>query len=71
MKLYTFDTGSKKPSSCIHHEAPFCSLAYSYDGLSLAAATTTGQVVLYDVRAKPQPLTVVDAYAYAYEVIDS
>lgn len=62
MKLYTFDTGSKKPSSCIHHEALFCSLAYSDDGLSIAAATTTGQVVVYDVRAKPQPLTVVDAY---------
>ncbi|KAL1559447.1 protein NEDD1-like [Salvia divinorum] len=64
MKLYTFDTGSKKPSSCIHHEAPFCSLAYSDDGLSLAATTTTGEVVLYDVRVKPQPLTVIHAYEH-------
>lgn len=62
MKLYTFDTGSKKPSSSIHHEAPFSSLAYSDDGLTLAAGTTTGQVLLYDVRGKPQPVTVLHAY---------
>ncbi|XP_057788962.1 protein NEDD1-like [Salvia miltiorrhiza] len=62
MKLYTFDTGSRKPSSCIHHEAPFSTLAYSDDGLNLAAATTTGQVVLYDVRSKPQPVTALRVY---------
>ncbi|KAH6769184.1 hypothetical protein C2S51_014520 [Perilla frutescens var. frutescens] len=62
MKLYTFDTGSKKPSFCIHQEAPFSSLAYSDDGLTLAAGTTTGQVVLYDIRGKPQPVTVIRAY---------
>lgn len=62
MKLYTFDIGSKKPSSCIHHESPFSSLAYSDDGLTLVAGTTTGQVVLYDTRGKLQPLTVLQAY---------
>lgn len=62
MKLYTFDTGSKRPSSCIHHEALFSSLAYSDDGLTLAAGTTTGEVVLYDVRAKPQPITILHVY---------
>ncbi|KAL0341350.1 UNVERIFIED_CONTAM: protein NEDD1, partial [Sesamum radiatum] len=40
MKLYTFDTGSRKPSSCIPYEAPFSSLAFTDDGLTLAAAVT-------------------------------
>lgn len=62
MKLYTFDTGSKKPSSCINHEAPFSSLAYSDDGLTLVTGTATGQVILYDVRRKPQPVTVLHVY---------
>ncbi|XP_042027935.1 protein NEDD1-like isoform X1 [Salvia splendens] len=62
MKLYTFDTGSKKPSSCIPYEAPFSSLAFTDDGLTLAAGTSTGQVVFYDVRGKPQPITVLRAY---------
>ncbi|KAL7146904.1 hypothetical protein ABFS83_06G073400 [Erythranthe nasuta] len=62
MKLYTFDSGSKKPSSCIPYEAPFSSLAFSDDGLTLAAGTSTGQVVFYDIRGKPQPITVLRAY---------
>ncbi|CAA2934557.1 NEDD1 isoform X2 [Olea europaea subsp. europaea] len=62
MKLYTFDSGSKKPSSCIPYEAPFSSLAFTDDGLTLAAGTTTGQIVFYDVRGKPQPITVLRAY---------
>ncbi|KAH6827213.1 Transducin/WD40 repeat-like superfamily protein [Perilla frutescens var. hirtella] len=62
MKLYTFDSGSKKPSSCIPYEAPFSSLAFTDDGLTLAAGTSTGQVVFYDVRGKPQPITVLRAY---------
>ncbi|XP_051123064.1 protein NEDD1 [Andrographis paniculata] len=62
MKLYTFDTGSKKPSSCIPYEAPFSSLAFTDDGLTLAAGTSNGQVVFYDVRGKPQPITVLRAY---------
>ncbi|KAK4487841.1 hypothetical protein RD792_003577 [Penstemon davidsonii] len=62
MKLYTFDTGSRKPSSCIPYEAPFSSLAFTDDGLTLAAGTSTGQVVFYDVRGKPQPITVLRAY---------
>ncbi|RVX13691.1 Protein NEDD1 [Vitis vinifera] len=36
-KLYTFDTGSRRPSSCIPYEAPFSSLAFRDDGLILAA----------------------------------
>ncbi|KAL6509510.1 hypothetical protein OROGR_022820 [Orobanche gracilis] len=62
MKLYTFDTGSRKPSSCIPYEAPFSSLAFTDDGLTLSAGTSTGQVVFYDVRGKPQPITVLCAY---------
>ncbi|KAL6580332.1 hypothetical protein OROMI_008356 [Orobanche minor] len=62
MKLYTFDTGSRKPSSCIPYEAPFSSLAFTDDGLTLSAGTSTGQVVFYDVRGKPQPITVLRAY---------
>ncbi|PIN07929.1 Nuclear protein COP1 [Handroanthus impetiginosus] len=62
MKLYTFDSGSRKPSSCIPYESPFSSLAFTDDGLTLAAGTSTGQVVFYDVRGKPQPITVLRAY---------
>ncbi|KAL8539115.1 hypothetical protein ACS0TY_000923 [Phlomoides rotata] len=62
MKLYTFDSGSRKPSSCIPYEAPFSSLAFTDDGLTLAAGTSTGQVVFYDVRGKPQPITVLRAF---------
>ncbi|KAL8486431.1 hypothetical protein ACS0TY_023208 [Phlomoides rotata] len=62
MKLYTFDSGSRKPSSCIPYEAPFSSLAFTDDGLTLAAGTSTGQVVFYDVRRKPQPITVLRAF---------
>lgn len=62
MKLYTFDSGSRKPASCIPYEAPFSSLAFTDDGLTLAAGTSTGQVVFYDVRGKPQPITVLRAY---------
>ncbi|GER34948.1 transducin/WD40 repeat-like superfamily protein [Striga asiatica] len=68
MKLYTFDTGSRKPSSCIPYEAPFSSLAFADDGLILAAGTSTGQVVFYDVRGKPQPITVLRAYGSAEAV---
>lgn len=69
MKLYTFDSGSKKPSSCIPYEAPFSSLAFTDDGLTLAAGTTTGQIVFYDVRGKPQPITVLRAYGNSEVII--
>ncbi|KAJ9684369.1 hypothetical protein PVL29_016710 [Vitis rotundifolia] len=62
-KLYTFDTGSRRPSSCIPYEAPFSSLAFRDDGLILAAGTSSGRVVFYDVRGKPQPFTVLRAYS--------
>ncbi|GFP81752.1 protein nedd1 [Phtheirospermum japonicum] len=68
MKLYTFDTGSRKPSSCIPYEAPFSSLALTDDGLTLAAGTSTGQVVFYDIRGKPQPITVLRAFGNAEAV---
>ncbi|ONK62031.1 uncharacterized protein A4U43_C08F36080 [Asparagus officinalis] len=61
-KLYTFDSGSRKPTSCIPYEAPFSSLAYSDDSNILAAGTNSGRVVFYDVRGKPQPFTVLRAY---------
>ncbi|KAI3734908.1 hypothetical protein L6452_14389 [Arctium lappa] len=62
-KLYTFDSGSRRPSFCIPYESPFSSVAFRDDGYTLAAGTTTGQVVFYDVRGKPQPFTVLRAYA--------
>ncbi|KAG8380755.1 hypothetical protein BUALT_Bualt06G0049000 [Buddleja alternifolia] len=58
MKLYTFDSGSRRPSSCIPYDVPFSSLAFTDDGLTLAAGTSTGRVVFYDIRGKPQPITV-------------
>ncbi|KAH0763636.1 hypothetical protein KY290_019709 [Solanum tuberosum] len=61
-KLYTFDSGSRRPSFCIPYEAPFSSLAFTDDGFTLAAGTSSGRVVFYDVRGKPQPLTVLRAY---------
>ncbi|KAF7816390.1 protein NEDD1 [Senna tora] len=61
-KLYTYDSGSRRPSSCISYEAPFCSLAFRDDGWMLAAGTSNGRVAFYDVRGKPQPFVVLQAY---------
>ncbi|KAG1365812.1 protein NEDD1 [Cocos nucifera] len=61
-KLYTYDSGTRRPTSCTHYEAPFSSLAYHDDGNVLAAGTNNGRVVFYDVRGKPQPFTVLRAY---------
>ncbi|KAK3028622.1 hypothetical protein RJ639_039965 [Escallonia herrerae] len=62
-KLYTFDLVSKKVSSCTpYDEAPFSSLAFRDDGIVLAAGTSSGRVVFYDVRGKPQPFTVLRAF---------
>lgn len=69
-KLYTFDSGSRRPSFCIPYEAPFSSLAFTDDGFTLAAGTSSGRVVFYDVRGKPQPLTVLRAYGNS-EVFNS
>ncbi|XP_044508869.1 protein NEDD1-like [Mangifera indica] len=69
-KLYTYDSGSRRPSSCITYEAPFSSLAFRDDGLVLAAGTSNGRVVFYDVRGKPQPFTVLRAYS-ATEAVSS
>ncbi|XP_015876593.3 protein NEDD1 [Ziziphus jujuba] len=62
-KLYTYDSGSRRSSSCISYEAPFSSLAFRDDGWVLAAGTSTGRVVFYDVRGKPEPFTVLRAYS--------
>lgn len=62
-KLYTFDSGMKRPSSGISYDFPFSSLAFREDGMVLAAGTSNGCVVFYDVRGKPQPFTVLRAYA--------
>ncbi|CAN0837688.1 Protein NEDD1 [Linum grandiflorum] len=62
-KLYSYDSGSRRFSSCISYEAPFSSLAFREDGLVLAAGTSNGRVVFYDVRGKPQPFTVLRAYS--------
>ncbi|KAE9606145.1 hypothetical protein Lal_00025561 [Lupinus albus] len=61
-KLYTYDSGSRKPSFCISYEAPFSSLAFKDDGLILAAGTSNGHVAFYDVRGKPKPFVVLHAY---------
>ncbi|KAF8396838.1 hypothetical protein HHK36_018473 [Tetracentron sinense] len=61
-KLYTFDSGIRRPTFCIPYEAPFSSLAFRDDGLVLAAGTNSGRVVFYDVRGKPQPFSVLRAY---------
>ncbi|CAM9003046.1 unnamed protein product [Rhodiola kirilowii] len=61
-KLYLYDSGSKRATSCIPYESPFYSLAYRDDGWVLAAGTSNGRVVFYDVRGKPQPFTVLRAY---------
>ncbi|XP_031373554.1 protein NEDD1 isoform X1 [Punica granatum] len=61
-KLYTYDSSSRRPSSFISYEAPFSSLAFRDDGLVLAAGTSNGRIVFYDIRAKPQPFTVLRAY---------
>lgn len=61
-KLYTLDSGSRRQVSCISNEAPFSSLAFRDDGNILAAGTSSGRVVFYDVRGKPQPFTVLRAY---------
>lgn len=61
-KLYTFDSGMRKSTFCISYEAPFSSLAFRDDGWILAAGTSNGRVVFYDVRGKPQPFTVLRAY---------
>ncbi|KAJ4840982.1 Protein nedd1, partial [Turnera subulata] len=62
-KLYTYDSGSRRPSASISYEAPFSSLAFRDDGWVLAAGTSNGRVVFYDVRGKPQPFTVLRAYS--------
>ncbi|KAL6123642.1 hypothetical protein ACLB2K_076161 [Fragaria x ananassa] len=61
-KLYTYDSGSRRHSSCISYEAPFSALSFRDDGLVLAAGTSSGRVVFYDVRGKPEPFTVLRAY---------
>ncbi|KAJ8747356.1 hypothetical protein K2173_012936 [Erythroxylum novogranatense] len=61
-KLYTYDAGSRRPSSCIAYEAPFSSLAYTDNGWVLAAGTSSGRVVFYDVRRSLKPYTVLRAY---------
>lgn len=62
-KLYTYDSGSRKPSSCVSYEAPFSSLAFGDNGHILAAGTCNGRIVFYDVRGKPEPVTVLHAYS--------
>lgn len=62
-KLYTYDSGTRKPSFCIPYESPFSSLAFGDNGHILAAGTCNGRIVFYDVRAKPQPVTVLHAYS--------
>ncbi|KAJ7535575.1 hypothetical protein O6H91_12G039200 [Diphasiastrum complanatum] len=61
-KLYMFDPGMKKPAYYASCEAPYSSLAFRDDGGTLAAGTNNGRVIFYDIRSKPQPLTVLRAY---------
>ncbi|EOY17995.1 Transducin/WD40 repeat-like superfamily protein isoform 2 [Theobroma cacao] len=62
-KLYTYDSGSRRPSAFISHEAPFSSLAFRDDGWTLAAGTSNGRVLFFDIRGKLQPFTVLRAYS--------
>lgn len=62
-KLYTYDSGSRRPASSTSYEAPFSSLAFKDDGWTLAAGTSNGRVVFYDLRGKLQPFTVLRAYS--------
>ncbi|WCJ19717.1 Protein NEDD1 [Euphorbia peplus] len=68
-KLYTYDSGSRRPTSSISYEAPFSSLAFRDDGWILAAGTSNGRVVFYDVRGKLQPFTVLRAYSNSEAVV--
>ncbi|KAF5794912.1 putative transcription factor WD40-like family [Helianthus annuus] len=55
-KLYTFDSGVRRPSFCVPYESPFSSVAFHDDGNTLAAGTTTGQVAVTSLcwqRSKP------------------
>lgn len=52
----------KKPSDCVPYKEPFASLAYNDDGTILAAGTSGGQIVFFDVRARHQPFTFFRAY---------
>ncbi|XP_039024760.1 protein NEDD1-like [Hibiscus syriacus] len=61
-KLYTYDSGSGRASAFVSHEAPFTSLAFRDDGWTLAAGTSNGRVVFYDIRGKLQPFTSLCAY---------
>ncbi|GAB2286912.1 hypothetical protein Dimus_021300 [Dionaea muscipula] len=61
-KLYTFDSGMRKESFFIAYEVPSSSLAFRDDGWILAAGTSNGRVVFYDVRGKPHPFTVLRAF---------
>lgn len=61
-KLYTYDSGSRRSTSCVAYDAPFSSLAFRDDGWVLAAGTSSGHIVFYDVRAKPEPFSVLRAY---------
>ncbi|GAB2286910.1 hypothetical protein Dimus_021298 [Dionaea muscipula] len=61
-KLYTFDSGMRKESFSIAYEIPFSSLAFRDDGWVLAAGTSNGRVIFYDVRGKPHPFTVLRAF---------
>ncbi|CAL9180671.1 unnamed protein product [Musa hybrid cultivar] len=69
-KLYMFDSGTKRPTSCMPFEAPFSAVAFNDDGNILAAGTNNGRVVFYDVRGKPQPFTVLRAYNSSEAVIN-
>ncbi|KAJ7546868.1 hypothetical protein O6H91_08G058100 [Diphasiastrum complanatum] len=69
-KMYILDSGMKKPVHCIPGEAPFSSLALKDDGCTLAAGTTSGRVMFYDIRAKPQPTTVLHAYSSSDPIIN-
>ncbi|KAJ0263798.1 Protein NEDD1 [Hirschfeldia incana] len=62
-KLYTYDSGTRRPSSCTPYESPFSSLAFGDNGHILAAGTGNGRIVFYDVRKMPQPVTVLHAYS--------
>ncbi|GAB2223591.1 hypothetical protein Droror1_Dr00017732, partial [Drosera rotundifolia] len=61
-KLYMFDSGIRRETFSTAYEVPFSSLAFRDDGLILAAGTSSGCVVFYDLRGKPHPFTVLHTF---------
>ncbi|XP_024538354.1 protein NEDD1 [Selaginella moellendorffii] len=61
-RLHTYDTSVKKAVHSLSCDAPFSSLALKDDGWTVAAGTTNGRIMFYDIRTKVQPMAVLRAF---------